>query len=104
MMIQRPLWTFKLIEQANLIGSKLIVFHYSSMPIRPSSMILLDIELYAANDKVQIALETCEDDYPFNIVYDTGNRVMEGINLANDIKRLAKRIVHVHIKDKDLAW
>ena len=26
---------------------------------------------------------------------------MEGINLANDIKRLAKRIAHVHIKDKD---
>ena len=60
-----------------------------------------EIELYAARNKIQIALETCEDDYPFNIVYDTGNRVMEGINLANDIKRLAKRIVHVHIKDKD---
>ena len=62
---------------------------------------LIDVELYAAQNDIKIALETCNDDYPFNIVYDTGNRSQEGINLAKDIARLGKRIAHVHIKDKD---
>ena len=36
-------------------------------------------------------------------VYDTGNRVAFGHDLAGDIRLLGERIVHVHIKDKNAA-
>lgn len=97
------LWTNRLIEQANLINCRLVV-----LPIMEESeylggilSVIRQIESYAAKNNTAIGLETTENDHPFNIVYDTGNRVAEGLNLALDIKMLGKRIVHVHIKDKD---
>lgn len=36
------------------------------------------------------------------IVYDTGNRVAFGHNLASDIKLLGSNIAHIHIKDKNI--
>ena len=95
------LGTRNLIDQAALIGSELIVLPLFEHSYNTPKEVLTEIELYAARNNIKIALETCDDDYPFNIVYDTGNRVVEGINLAKDIVRLNKRITHVHIKDKD---
>ena len=41
-------------------------------------------------------------DRPYvKVVYDTGNRVAFGHNLAADIRLLGHKIFHVHIKDKD---
>jgi D-psicose/D-tagatose/L-ribulose 3-epimerase len=41
-------------------------------------------------------------DRPFiKVVYDTGNRVAFGHDLAGDIRLLGERIAHVHIKDKN---
>ena len=37
------------------------------------------------------------------VVYDTGNRVAFGHDLAGDIRLLGDRIAHVHIKDKNTA-
>jgi len=37
------------------------------------------------------------------VVYDTGNRVAFGHDLAGDIRKLGNRISHVHIKDKNQA-
>jgi sugar phosphate isomerase/epimerase len=36
-----------------------------------------------------------------SVVYDTGNRVAFGHDLAGDIRMLGKKISHVHIKDKN---
>ena len=94
---------YKLIDQCQYIGTDLIVLPLFEKADGSSKDDLSKIELYAATRNVSIALETCEDDYPFNLVYDTGNRVLEGINLAREIKELNKQIVHVHIKDKDAA-
>lgn len=37
------------------------------------------------------------------VVYDTGNRVAFGHDLASEIRKLGNRISHVHIKDKNQA-
>ena len=36
------------------------------------------------------------------LVYDTGNRVKKGINQFKEILDLKDKIIHVHIKDKNL--
>lgn len=95
------LWTYRLIEQANLINCGLVVLPMYEESENVTTDIISEVELYAAKNNTSIALETTENDSPFNIAYDTGNRVAEGLNLALDIKMLGKRIVHVHIKDKD---
>lgn len=97
------LWTYRLIEQASLINCGLVVLPMMEESEKVPKDILSEVELYAANNHTSIALETVDDldYYPFNIVYDTGNRVEAGLRPARDIKRLGKRIVHVHIKDKD---
>ena len=91
----------RLLNRCKDIGCDKVVLPLFEEAENTTNKALREIETAAMSKGIDIALETCDDDYPFNIVYDTGNRVMEGINLANDIKRLAKRIVHVHIKDKD---
>lgn len=42
-------------------------------------------------------------DHPaVTVVFDTGNRIAFGHDLAVDIRKLGKRISHVHIKDKNI--
>lgn len=95
------LWTYRLIEQANTIGCRLVVLPMMEESENVPAEIISEVELYAAKNNTSIALETTENAHSFNIVYDTGNRIEIKVNLAKDIARLGKRIVHVHIKDKD---
>lgn len=36
------------------------------------------------------------------MVYDTGNRAKKGINQVKEIMNLKNKIIHIHLKDKDL--
>lgn len=69
----------------------------------------------AAQSRITVCLETVLNgvelielldriDHPaVSVVYDTGNRVAFGHDLAGDIRLLGDRISHVHIKDKNGA-
>jgi L-ribulose-5-phosphate 3-epimerase len=62
--------------------------------------IITCLETILTGGKLLNLLEMIDRPY-VKAVYDTGNRVAFGHDLATDIRLLGDRIFHVHIKDKD---
>lgn len=111
----------RLIERGMLLGCKkyiLPLFEKSELTIANSSEYVASLRAIAdksAEAGITVCLETnlnASDliqvldriDHPaVSVVYDTGNRVASGHDLAGDILMLGDRISHVHIKDKNKA-
>ena len=68
--------------------------------VAQTSNIIVCLETILTGDELITLLRLI--DMPFvKAVYDTGNRVAFGHNLAKDIRLLGDYIAHVHIKDKN---
>lgn len=111
---------FRLIERGALLGCKkyiLPLFEKSELTVTNYSDYLYPLRAIADKAEkfgIQVCLETilngselievlCEINHPsIKVVYDTGNRVSFGHDLANDIRLLGDHISHVHIKDKNI--
>jgi hypothetical protein len=75
--------------------------------------VIVHISKELSKNKIYLAIETnLEDKFFFKLlkecntkniylVYDTGNRLKKKINSYNEIINFGKKIIHVHIKDKD---
>ena len=112
---------FRLIDQGAKLGcEKLILPLFEHSELSADNMGDYVAPLRAIADRAQaggitVCLETILDggqlialldklDHPaIAVVYDTGNRVAFGHDLPADIRLLADRIAHVHIKDKNAA-
>lgn len=85
--------------------TKMIVLPLMGKSENPDLGILNKIADYAAEKDIKIGLETVmnyQDEHPnTSIVYDTGNRSFIKSYLPVDIRKLDKKIGHVHIKDKN---
>jgi L-ribulose-5-phosphate 3-epimerase len=109
----------RLIERGALLGCKkyiLPLFEQSELTrgnVEGYIAPLRTIADRAAEAGITVCLETVVDGadlievlvrigHPaLSVVYDTGNRVAFGHDLAGDIRLLGSRISHVHIKDKN---
>jgi L-ribulose-5-phosphate 3-epimerase len=110
-----------LIERGMLLGCEkyiLPLFEKSELTVANSSEYVESLRAIAdkaAEAGIKVCLETILNaseliqvldkiDHPaVSVVYDTGNRVAFGHDLASDIRLLGNRISHVHIKDKNKA-
>ena len=109
----------RLIERGMLLGCEkyiLPLFEKSELTIANSSEYVASLRAIAdkaAEAGITVCLETNLNaseliqvldkiDHPaVSVVFDTGNRVAFGHDLAGDIRLLGNRISHVHIKDKN---
>jgi sugar phosphate isomerase/epimerase len=110
----------RLLERGKLLGCKKLIlplFENSELNLDNSDNyieILRTIANIAGECGIQVCLETILDGnqiitfldklnhHNVAVVYDTGNRIAFGHDLAGDIRLLGKnRIAHVHIKDKN---
>jgi sugar phosphate isomerase/epimerase len=110
---------FRLLERGSLLGCEkyiLPLFESSELTINNVNEYIEPLRKIADKAhyyEIKVCLETVLNgselievldliDHPaVTVVFDTGNRIAFGHDLANDIRLLGKRISHVHIKDKN---
>lgn len=111
----------RLIEQGAKLGCGILVFplfersEMTAATMRNYVGVIRDTADVCAAHGIKLCLETVVEgpamldalaaiDRPaIGLVFDTGNRVALGHDLARDIRLLGSRIAHVHIKDKTAA-
>ena len=110
---------FECIAVASELKAKVIVLPLleksavSVNNLRATAEVIRKVGLLARKHNIQLCVETLLPADELNqfitlidlenvkAVFDTGNRVVETLDLGNEINKLAGNIGHVHVKDKD---